>query len=202
MDTGLSQSMDSVNTAVSMAEEEVRTLFVSGLPMDTKPRELYLLFRSYEGYEGSLLKVTSKNGKTASPVGFVTFSTRAGAEAAKQDLQQGVRFDPDLPQTIRLEFAKSNTKVSKPKPVVSPQTISPPQLVHPLTGQLLWAAGVYNSANSVDKSYEALSPAFIHGTDLWPHPLNMMGAEQLQQLQQQALLHPALQHQLPVRSFL
>lgn len=182
--------------------EEVCTLFVSGLPMDTKPRELYLLFRSYEGYEGSLLKVTSKNGKTASPVGFVTFSTRAGAEAAKQDLQQGVRFDPDLPQTIRLEFAKSNTKVSKPKPVVSPQTISPPQLVHPLTGQLLWAAGVYNSANSVDKSYEALSPAFIHGTDLWPHPLNMMGAEQLQQLQQQALLHPALQHQLPVRSFL
>ena len=49
--------------------------------------------------------------------------------------QQGVRFDPDLPQTIRLEFAKSNTKVSKPKPVVSPQTISPPQLVHPLTGR-------------------------------------------------------------------
>lgn len=28
---------------------------------------------------------------------------------------QGVRFDPDLPQPIRLEFAKSNTKVSKPK---------------------------------------------------------------------------------------
>lgn len=25
-------------------------------------------------------------------------------------LQQGVRFDPDMPQTIRLEFAKSNTK--------------------------------------------------------------------------------------------
>lgn len=45
---------------------QVRTLFVSGLPMDAKPRELYLLFRAYEGYEGSLLKVTSKNGKTAS----------------------------------------------------------------------------------------------------------------------------------------
>jgi hypothetical protein len=26
-----------------------------------------------------------------------------------------VKFDPDLPQTIRLEFAKSNTKVTKPK---------------------------------------------------------------------------------------
>jgi len=41
----------------------VRTLFVSGLPMDAKPRELYLLFRAYKGFEGSLLKVTNKNGK-------------------------------------------------------------------------------------------------------------------------------------------
>lgn len=188
----LSQSMDSVNTAVSVTgEEEVRTLFVSGLPMDTKPRELYLLFRAYEGYEGSLLKVTSKNGKTASPVGFVTFASRASAEAAKQDLQQGVRFDPDLPQTIRLEFAKSNTKVSKPKTqsaLVNPVTsMSQPPLVHPLTGQAL------NHA------------AFIHtGADLWPHPLSFASAEQLQQIQQQAALlgHPALHQQLPVRSFL
>merc|ERR1711936_1394130 len=187
MDTNsLSQSLDSVNTAVSVAgEEEVRTLFVSGLPMDTKPRELYLLFRAYEGYEDSLLKVTSKNGKTASPVGFVTFNSRAGADAAKQDLQQGVRFDPDLPQTIRLEFAKSNTKVSKPKQMVNTSAVTQQPIVHPLTGQ-------------------ALSPAFIHaGADLWPHPLNFASAEQLQQLQQQALLgHPALHQQLPVRSFL
>merc|ERR1711970_79416 len=156
MDTNsLSQSLDSVNTAVSVAgEEEVRTLFVSGLPMDTKPRELYLLFRAYEGYEGSLLKVTSKNGKTASPVGFVTFSTRAGAEAAKQDLQQGVRFDPDMPQTIRLEFAKSNTKVSKPKQQSPPAAAPHPTLVHPFTGL-------------------ELNPAFFPGApDVWPpHPL-------------------------------
>uniref|UniRef100_A0A6P7GSW7 RNA-binding protein with multiple splicing 2-like n=1 Tax=Diabrotica virgifera virgifera TaxID=50390 RepID=A0A6P7GSW7_DIAVI len=116
-------------------ENEVRTLFVSGLPMDAKPRELYLLFRAYEGYEGSLLKVTSKNGKTASPVGFVTFNTRAGAEAAKQDLQQGVRFDPDMPQTIRLEFAKSNTKVSKPKQQAANAANTHPTLMHPLTGR-------------------------------------------------------------------
>lgn len=189
--SNLSQSMDSVNTA--SGEEEVRTLFVSGLPMDTKPRELYLLFRAYEGYEGSLLKVTSKNGKTSSPVGFVTFNTRAGAEAAKQDLQQGVRFDPDLPQTIRLEFAKSNTKVSKPKQpspssaaaAAAAAAVSQAQLVHPLTGQ-------------------ALSPAFLHGAaDLWSHPLAYGAtAEQQLQLHQQALLHPALQQQLPVRSFL
>ncbi|CAB3226902.1 unnamed protein product [Arctia plantaginis] len=138
---------------MASASAAVRTLFVSGLPMDAKPRELYLLFRAYEGYEGSLLKVTSKNGKTASPVGFVTFHTRAGAEAAKQDLQ-GVRFDPDMPQTIRLEFAKSNTKVSKPKPAVA--TAAPaahPALMHPLTGHLA-------------------SPFFPGGgAELWHHPL-------------------------------
>uniref|UniRef100_A0A1I8FCW1 RRM domain-containing protein n=1 Tax=Macrostomum lignano TaxID=282301 RepID=A0A1I8FCW1_9PLAT len=68
----LSQSMDSVNACV---DDEVRTLFVSGLPMDTKPRELYLLFRAFNG----------------------------------------VKFDMELPQTLRLEFAKTNNKVAKPK---------------------------------------------------------------------------------------
>lgn len=182
----LSQSMDSVNTASN--EEEVRTLFVSGLPMDAKPRELYLLFRAYEGYEGSLLKVTSKNGKTASPVGFVTFQTRAGAEAAKADLQQGVRFDPDMPQTIRLEFAKSNTKVSKPKP--QPNTTSTaahPALMHPLAAGHLGA------------------PFFPGGPELWHHPLAYSAAAELPgsaALQHATLVHPALHPQMPVRSYL
>nr|XP_045614060.1 protein couch potato-like isoform X12 [Procambarus clarkii] len=202
----LSQSMDSVNTAAAEEEQfcplsqvrevvmplidgvvshlidQVRTLFVSGLPMDAKPRELYLLFRAYEGYEGSLLKVTSKNGKTASPVGFVTFSTRAGAEAAKQDLQQGVRFDPDMPQTIRLEFAKSNTKVSKPKQQSPPAAAPHPTLVHPFTGL-------------------ELNPAFFPGApDVWPpHPLaytaELPGAAA--GLQHHPALFPALHAQVP-----
>ncbi|XP_046430749.1 U1 small nuclear ribonucleoprotein A-like isoform X1 [Neodiprion fabricii] len=178
MEAPLSQSMDSVNTATG--EDEVRTLFVSGLPMDAKPRELYLLFRAYEGYEGSLLKVTSKNGKTASPVGFVTFHTRAGAEAAKQDLQQGVRFDPDMPQTIRLEFAKSNTKVSKPKqPAAAAATTSHPALMHPLTGHLG-------------------SPFFPGGPELWHHPLAYSTAGELPgALQHATLVHPALHPQVP-----
>jgi hypothetical protein len=53
-------------------------------------------------------------------VGFVTFASRVDAESAKQELT-GVRFDPDLPQTLRLEFAKSNTKVQKPKQLNSQQ---------------------------------------------------------------------------------
>jgi hypothetical protein len=35
-------------------------------------------------------------------------------------LQQGVRFDPDMPQTIRLEFAKSNTKGKTRKSIKHP----------------------------------------------------------------------------------
>ena len=47
---------------------------------------------------------------------------------------QGVRFDPDQPQTIRLEFAKSNTKVTKPKQT-SPQPANLP-MVGPHPAQL------------------------------------------------------------------
>ncbi|KAL1270379.1 hypothetical protein QQF64_029395 [Cirrhinus molitorella] len=104
-------------------DEEVRTLFVSGLPLDIKPRELYLLFRPFQGYEGSLIKFTSKQ-----PVGFVSFDSRSEADAAKNALN-GVRFDPDIPQTLRLEFAKANTKMAKNKlvgiPNPSPSRQSP-----------------------------------------------------------------------------
>ncbi|KAI4891682.1 hypothetical protein NFI96_020323 [Prochilodus magdalenae] len=110
----------------SSHEEEVRTLFVSGLPLDIKPRELYLLFRPFKGYEGSLIKLTSKQ-----PVGFVSFDSRSEAEAAKNALN-GVRFDPEIPQTLRLEFAKANTKMAKnklvgtPNPPPSQQSPGPP----------------------------------------------------------------------------
>ncbi|XP_043563611.1 RNA-binding protein, mRNA-processing factor 2a-like [Chiloscyllium plagiosum] len=79
--------MDSISSLVmSMKSEEanygeevkVHTLFVSGRPMDIKLRELYFLFRSFKGYEGSLIKLTPKQ-----PVGFVICNSRAGAEAAK-----------------------------------------------------------------------------------------------------------------------
>lgn len=120
--------------AKSTSDDEVRTLFVSGLPIDVKPREIYLLFRGFKGYEGSLLKLTDKQGKP-SPVAFVTFESREEAEEAKASLQ-GVRFDPDVSQTLRLEFARSNTKVSKPVNKQAVLTSAPafyprePQLMH------------------------------------------------------------------------
>lgn len=48
---------------------------------------------------------------------------------------QGVRFDPDLPQTLRLEFAKSNTKVTKPKQQSPQLAATHPTIIHPLTGR-------------------------------------------------------------------
>lgn len=138
---------------------EVRTLFVSGLPMDAKPRELYLLFRGFKGYEGSLLKVTNKNGKNLSPVGFVTFASRVDAETAKQELT-GVRFDPDLPATLRLEFAKSNTKVQKPKhPNQSPLTAATQQFIQ--IPQELGAAFFPTEAWGQPLTFD-LGPAGLH----------------------------------------
>lgn len=123
-----SVSMESLDSlATGPAPAQVRTLFVSGLPMDAKPRELYLLFRAYAGYENSLLKMTSKNGKSTSPVGFVTFATRHEADEARKALQ-GVRFDPECAQTIRLELARSNTKVSRPKQSPPPAPSLPPHV--------------------------------------------------------------------------
>uniref|UniRef100_A0A8B9YR52 RNA binding protein, mRNA processing factor n=1 Tax=Bos mutus grunniens TaxID=30521 RepID=A0A8B9YR52_BOSMU len=106
-------------THFRLQRRRVRTLFVSGLPLDIKPRELYLLFRPFKGYEGSLIKLTSKQ-----PVGFVSFDSRSEAEAAKNALN-GIRFDPEIPQTLRLEFAKANTKMAKNKLVGTPNPSTP-----------------------------------------------------------------------------
>ncbi|KAM7227236.1 hypothetical protein CapIbe_021649 [Capra ibex] len=119
MNNGSKAEKENTPSEANLQEEEVRTLFVSGLPLDIKPRELYLLFRPFKGYEGSLIKLTSKQ-----PVGFVSFDSRSEAEAAKNALN-GIRFDPEIPQTLRLEFAKANTKMAKNKLVGTPNPSTP-----------------------------------------------------------------------------
>ncbi|XP_075288115.1 RNA-binding protein with multiple splicing 2 isoform X3 [Opisthocomus hoazin] len=128
-------------------EEEVRTLFVSGLPVDIKPRELYLLFRPFK------------------PVGFVTFDSRAGAEAAKNALN-GIRFDPENPQTLRLEFAKANTKMAKSKLMATPN----PTNIHPALGAHFIARDPYDltGAALIPASPEAWAPYPLYTTELTP----------------------------------
>ncbi|XP_060767914.1 RNA-binding protein with multiple splicing 2b isoform X2 [Neoarius graeffei] len=123
----------------NVVEEEVRTLFVSGLPTDIKPRELYLLFRPFKGYEGSLIKLTSK---------------------------QGVRFDPENPQTLRLEFAKANTKMAKSKLMGTPN----PTNIHPALGAHFIARDPYDltGAALIPASPEAWSPYPLYAAELSP----------------------------------
>lgn len=93
-------------------QDEVRTLFVSGLPSDVKQRELHLLFRAYKGFESAVLKLPpQKPGKVypIAPVAFVTFQRKCDAQIAIDKLQ-GEKFDEEFATTLRLEFAKSNTK--------------------------------------------------------------------------------------------
>jgi len=70
--------------------------------MDVRLRELYLLFRGFEGYEGSFLKlISSKPGKPPQPIAFVSFKTRTQAEKALEELQ-GIRFDPAVSQIFEV----------------------------------------------------------------------------------------------------
>ncbi|KAF5276854.1 hypothetical protein FQA39_LY06405 [Lamprigera yunnana] len=85
-----------------------------------------------------------------------------------------------MPQTIRLEFAKSNTKVSKPKQQAANAANTHPTLMHPLTGHLG-------------------TPFFPGGPELWHHPLAYSTAAELPgaALQHATLVHPALHPQVP-----
>nr|XP_020493318.1 RNA-binding protein with multiple splicing 2-like [Labrus bergylta] len=148
------------NNNVSIEEEVSTNAVVSGLPVDIKPRELYLLFRPFKGYEGSLIKLTSKQ-----PVGFVTFDSRTGAEAAKNSLN-GIRFDPESPQTLRLEFAKANTKMAKSKLMATPN----PTNIHPALGAHFIARDPYDltGAALIPASPDAWTPYPLYTTELTP----------------------------------
>jgi len=87
---------------------EVRTLFISGLPDDVKEREIHNLFRLVPGYEGCKLTTSGNRG----PVAFASFVDRSSAIIGQTYLH-GIKFDPEQPSTIRIEFAKSNSKTKR-----------------------------------------------------------------------------------------
>jgi hypothetical protein len=117
----------------STSEEEVRTLFVSGLPSDVTERELYLIFNRCEGFDNSHLYATalviaffswnaaddvchhdffSRYYKNGVPVGFVLFVSVATAQASMLQMN-GFALDPDNTKQIRVEFAKKNSKLRR-----------------------------------------------------------------------------------------
>lgn len=120
------------------------------------------MFRGCQGYETSQLKVTNKNNKTSSPIGFVTFTTRSHADEARRELH-GIRFDPESSQTLRLELAKQTTKVKKLKqispPIISPNLpnnaigMLPPPILAASAGGYIPNAASQTTANAAAAAY-------------------------------------------------
>ena len=52
-------------SSMDTSGEEIRTIFVNGLPHDIKEREINLLFRKNVGFEGAFLKITGMPAPTA-----------------------------------------------------------------------------------------------------------------------------------------
>lgn len=158
--------------APSSVEEEVRTLFVSGLPSDVTERELYLIFNRCEGFDNSHLYY--KNGV---PVGFVLFVSVAAAQSSMQQMN-GFALDPDNTKQIRVEFAKKNSKLRRDRkyyedvaagitPSQAPMG-QPPQLVVPqqynmYQGQAYASHGGPAYGAGYDWSQAYAAPAFGAG---------------------------------------
>ncbi|KAK6118720.1 hypothetical protein DH2020_047525 [Rehmannia glutinosa] len=95
------------NPAGRPSSDEVRTIFISGLPEDVKERELQNLLRWLPGYEASQV-----NFKGEHPLGFALFATPQHALAAKDTLQDMV-FDADSKSVLHTEMAKKNLFVKR-----------------------------------------------------------------------------------------
>lgn len=87
--------------------DEIRTIFISGLPEDVKERELQNLLRWLPGYEASQV-----NFKGEQPIGFALFSTGHLAIGAKEALQ-GMVFDSEKSSVLHTEMAKKNLFVKR-----------------------------------------------------------------------------------------
>ncbi|XP_022723584.1 LOW QUALITY PROTEIN: RNA-binding protein with multiple splicing 2-like [Durio zibethinus] len=89
------------------SHDEVRTIFITGLPEDVKERELQNLLRWLPGYEASQV-----NYKGEKPMGFALFSSAQLAVAAKDSLQEMV-FDAESKSVLHIEMAKKNLFVKR-----------------------------------------------------------------------------------------
>ncbi|KAK4393273.1 RNA-binding protein, processing factor 2a [Sesamum angolense] len=117
------------------SHDQVRTLFVAGLPEDVKPREIYNLFREFPGYQSSNLRPpTSSNNQ---PFAFATFADQQTAIMALHALNrisyrwekmealpekalswgcgrelfhEGMVFDLEKGSTLYIDLAKSNSR--------------------------------------------------------------------------------------------
>uniref|UniRef100_A0A5B7BM17 RRM domain-containing protein n=1 Tax=Davidia involucrata TaxID=16924 RepID=A0A5B7BM17_DAVIN len=88
------------------SHDEVRTLFIAGLPEDVNPREIYNLFREFPGYESSHLRCPTS---TSQPFAFAVFMDQQSAITAMRALN-GMVFDLEKGSTLYIDLAKSNSR--------------------------------------------------------------------------------------------
>jgi len=98
---GVDMQLQATDPTEDHNTEPIRTLFLSGFPHDIKQREIHNLFRFIDGYEDAILK---PNG-----VAFVLFTDQDKAYNAMETLN-GIYFDPDSAEMLRVELAKQNSK--------------------------------------------------------------------------------------------
>ncbi|WOK96983.1 U1 small nuclear ribonucleoprotein A isoform X1 [Canna indica] len=87
-------------------QQRIKTLFVSGLPDDVKPREIHNLFRRRTGFDFCQLEYTGRGNQV---VAFATFFNHQSAIAAISALD-GAVFDPETGATLHIELARSNSR--------------------------------------------------------------------------------------------
>uniref|UniRef100_A0A0E0HUR0 RRM domain-containing protein n=1 Tax=Oryza nivara TaxID=4536 RepID=A0A0E0HUR0_ORYNI len=86
--------------------DELRTLFIAGLPGDAKAREVYNLFRDFPGYVSSHLRTS---GKSSQAYAFAVFADQPSALAA-MSATNGRIFDLENNCTLHVDLAKSNSR--------------------------------------------------------------------------------------------
>nr|XP_043607044.1 uncharacterized protein LOC122579028 [Erigeron canadensis] len=94
-------------------QDEVRTLFIAGLPEDVKAREIYNLFREFPGYESCHLR--SPTPTQIQPFGFAVFIDQPSAIAALHALN-GMVFDLEKGSKLFIDLAKSNSRSKRSRP--------------------------------------------------------------------------------------
>lgn len=89
-----------------IGRSEIRTVYIRGLPEDIKERELNLLLRKTEGFEGAYIKYGGPR-----VIAWANFATQALALAAIDDIH-GYNFDPYTEGCVlHASLAKNNTKL-------------------------------------------------------------------------------------------
>ncbi|KAL6512864.1 hypothetical protein OROHE_019654 [Orobanche hederae] len=91
------------------SQDQVRTLFVAGLPEDVKPREIYNLFRECPGYLSSNMRPPTSSNNQERPFAFATFVDQQSAVMALHALN-GLVFDLEKGSTLFIDLAKSNSR--------------------------------------------------------------------------------------------